>query len=388
MPDSRIIDYLRQNQGKFPLEALKAALVKQGFAEADVEEAARQASGADGGVPPPPGADVGLEPPADRVRFSMGTALANAKAMLSNPHEFFSRLDSAARFGGPAGSIAFWGAVSGLLTFLIAFIKPSPFGMIAAGLQVVLLPIMAVLLSWLGAGLFHVICLILGGKAPYVVSYQVIAAMSALFPLSTVLSLAPYGVIPVQLVGLWLSVAAAHAAHGVGKTKAWVLFGLLTAFGIVGSILAQAGLREFERTGGIGAMQAPQGIPEDAAQMMGALGGQMTPDVQKMMADAMQNPGAILQELTKYGNLAAPPPETMALLDSAGQARLAKSWTTMSAPMRKSLVETLPSVPAEERTNFMDQMESYTQDMNATINQSMKLIEQAQKQMDRPAPNR
>lgn len=385
MPDSRIIDYLRQNQGKFPLEALKAALVKQGFPEADVEEAARQASGADGGVPPPPGADVGLEPPADRVRFSVGSALSNAKAMLSGPHEFFSRLDTAARFGGPAGSIAFWGAVSGLLTFLVAFVRPSPFGMIAAGLQVVLLPLMAVLLSWLGAGLFHVICLILGGKAPYVVSYQVIAAMSALFPLSTALSLAPYGVIPVQLVGLWLSVSAAHAAHGVGKTKAWVLFGLLTAFGVVGSIMAQAGLREFERTGGMGAMQAPEGIPEDAAQALGALGGQMTPDVQKMMTDAMQNPGAILQELTKYGNLAAPPPETMALLDAAGQARLNKSWTTMSAPMRKSLVETLPSVPPEERTNFMDQMESYTQDMNATINQSMKLIEQAQKQMAQPA---
>ena len=152
--------------------------------------------------------------------------------------------------------------------------------------------------------------------------------------------------------------------------------------------MAQAGLREFERAGGLSTMEPPQGIPADAAQALGALGGQMTPDVQKMMTDAMQNPGAILQELTKYGNLAAPPPETMALLDAAGQARLAKSWTTMSAPMRKSLVETLPSVPPEERTNFMDQMESYTQDMNATINQSMKLIEQAQKQMAQPAPNR
>lgn len=388
MPDSRIIDYLRQNQGKYPLEALKAALVKQGFPEADVEEAARQASGEapSVGVPPPPGSALGTEPPADRVAFGFSSALANGKAMLAGPDAFFARLDPAARFGGPVASIAFWGVVSGILTFLLAFVRPSPFGMIAAALQIVLLPVMAVLLSFIGAGLFHVMCLILGGKGSYVVSYQVIAAMSALFPLSTALSLAPYGVIPVQLVGLWLSVSAAQAAHAVGKTKAWVLFGLLTAFGVLGSIFAQAGLREFERGAGLGGpgVSAPEGIPADAAQALGALGGQMTPEAQKLMSDAMQNPGAILQELTKYGSLAQPPEATMALLDSAGQARLAKAWPTMSAPLRKSLVETLPSVPEGERAAFMDQMETYTKDMDATLQQSMKLIEQAQQQLNQP----
>lgn len=383
MPDSRIIDYLKQNQGKYPLEALKAALVKQGFPEADVEDAARQATDAADGVPPPPGAALGTEPPADRVVFGFKTAVANGKTMLSGPHEFFSRLDPASRFGGPVASIAFWGAVSGLVTFLLAFVRPSPFGLIAAGLQVVLLPLMAVLLSFVAAGLFHVMCLILGGKGSYVVSYQVIAAMSALFPLSTALSLAPYGVIPVQLVGLWLSVSAAHAAHGVGKTKAWVLFGLFTAFGVLGSIFAQAALKEFERGAGLG-VTAPEGIPADAAQALGALGGQMTPETQKLMSEAMANPGAILQELTKYGNLAQPPAETLALLDAQGQARLGKSWTTMSAPMRKSLVETLPSVPEGERNGFMDQMETYTKDMDATLQQSMKLIEQAQQQLNQP----
>ncbi|TBR25394.1 YIP1 family protein [bacterium] len=382
MPDSRIIDYLRLNQGKYPLEALKAALVKQGFPEADVEEAARQASGAPG-VPPPPGPEFGTDAPADRVVFGFGAALANAKAMLSGPDAFFARLDPGAPFKGPVLAIAFWGLVSGVLTFLLSFVRPSPFGVIAAALQIVLLPIMAVLLSWLGAGVFHVMCLLLGGTAPYAVSYQVIAAMAALFPVSTALSLAPYGVIPVQLVGLWLSVSAAQAAHGVGKTKAWVLFGLLTAFGVIGSILAQAGLREYERGAGMGmnAAGAPQGIPPEAAEAMAQLGGQMTPEAQKMMTEAMQNPAAILQELTKFGNMAEPPQATLALLDSEGQARLAKSWTTMSAPMRQSLVQTLPNVPAAERNGFMDQMDAYTKDMNATMNQSMKLIEQAQKQM-------
>lgn len=383
MPDQRIVDYLRQNQGKYPVEALKAALVKQGFPEADVEEAARHAAGAE--VPPAPATDFGTDAPADRVVFGVGRVLANGKAMFASPADFFSRLDPAARFGGPASAIAFWGFVSGVVTFLLAFVVPPPFGLIAAGAQVVMLPVMAVVLSFIAAGLFHVICLILGGQGTYALSYQVIAAMSTLFPVSTLLGQVPYGVIPVQLVGLWLSVSAAHSAQKVGKGKAWAAFGLLTAFGVLGSILAQAGLKELERAGGDpAALSAPESLPADAAQMLGQLGGQMTPEAQKMMADAMANPGAILQELTKYGNLAEPPQPTLALLDSSGQARLRKSWATMSAPMRKSLVETLPGVPEAERNGFMDQMEAYTKDMDATLQQSMKLIEQAQKQLAEP----
>lgn len=383
MPDQRIIDYLRQNQGKYPVDALKAALVKQGFPAADVEEAARQATGdaPAGAVPPPPASELGTDAPEERVVFGVGRVLANGKAMFASPAAFFARLDPAARFGGPAASIAFWGFVSGVITFLLAFVVPSPFGIIAAGAQVVMLPVMAVLLSFVGAGLFHVICLILGGKGTYASSYQVIAAMSTLFPVSTLVGQVPYGVIPVQLVGLWLSAAAAQAAHGVTKGKAWAVFGLLTAFGVMGSILAQAGLKELENPA---ALSAPEALPADAAQMLGQLGGQMTPEAQKMMADAMANPAGILQELTKYGNLAEPPSQTLALLDDAGQARLKKAWATMSGPLRKSLVETLPGVPPEERNGFLDQMESYTKDMDATLQQSMKLIEQAQKQLEAP----
>ncbi|MBI3297722.1 MAG: YIP1 family protein [Elusimicrobia bacterium] len=392
MSDPRIVEYLRLNMGKYPVDALKAALVKQGFAAGDVDAAAAQASGSAPPPPPPPGAD-GLDGSrGEYVSLGVKNAIANAKALFQDAQDFFSRLDPEAAYGPAVTTIMFWGCISGFLALVIAvgqaaIGRPSPFGLFASGLQIVILPIMGALLSWLGSGIFHVICLILGGRGAFKLSYQTIAAMSALFPVSTLLGAIPYGTIPVQLYGLYLTVAAASAAHGVKKGRAWAVFGILTGLGILGSLLAQLGMSKLPNQAMLNQLNAPrtgigqpQGLPADAAQMLSQLGGQMTPEAQKAMQDAMENPGAIVQELTRYGNLAEPPQATLALLDAAGKARLNKSWPTMSAPMRKSLIETLPSVPAAERTDFMAQMDSYTKDMNATLDQSMKLLQQTMEQ--------
>ena len=385
MSDPRIVEYLRLNMGKYPVDALKAALVKQGFPAADVDDAAAQASG--GAPPPPPSLDDDGRgtPSGDAVVFGLGNAVANALALFKDPEGFFSRFDREASYGPAVVHIMFWGAVSGVLTLLLAFVKPAPFGTLAAGLQIVILPVMGALISWLGAGIFHVICLILGGKGPFKQSYQVIASMAAMFPISTLLGAVPFGTVPVQLYGLYLSVTAAGAVHGVAKARAWIVFGIFTGLGILGSIFAHIGMANFRQPGLAGFSVpggAPQALPPEAAQMLSQLGGQMTPDAQKAMQDAIQNPMAIVQELTRYGNLAEPPAETLALLDDAARARLAKSWPQLSAPMRKSLIETLPSVPAAERGAFMDQMDAYTKDINATLNQSMQLMQQAQQAME------
>lgn len=61
MPDQRILDYLNQNLGKYPLEHLKQALVQNGFSIEEVEEAVAivsgHASSAPGApnIPPAPG---------------------------------------------------------------------------------------------------------------------------------------------------------------------------------------------------------------------------------------------------------------------------------------------------------------------------------------------
>lgn len=385
MSDPRILEYLRLNIGQYPVDALKAALVKQGFPAADVDAAAAEASG---GAPPPPPSPAGDgmgTPSGDTVVFGLKYAVPNAIALFKDPAGFFSRFDRDGSFAPAIIHIMFWGALSGVITLLLALVRPSPFGIMVAGLQIVILPIMGALISFIGAGIFHVICLILGGKGPFKKSYQVIASMSAMFPVSTLLGIVPFGTVPVQLYGLYLSVAAAGAVHGVAKTRAWIVFGIFTGLGILGSIFANIGLANFPRTAmstpsAIGGM--PQALPPEAAQMLSQLGGQMTPEAQKAMQDAMQNPGAILQELTRYGNLATPPAETLALLDAAGKAHLTKTWPQISAPMRKSLIETLPSVPEGERGAFMNQLDAYTKDINSTLNQSMQMIQQAQQVMD------
>ena len=48
MVDPRCVDYIRTNKDKYPMDALKAALLKAGASPADVEEAVRLAT-----APPP-----------------------------------------------------------------------------------------------------------------------------------------------------------------------------------------------------------------------------------------------------------------------------------------------------------------------------------------------
>ncbi|MDE2292416.1 MAG: YIP1 family protein, partial [Elusimicrobia bacterium] len=302
MADQRIVDYLSQNAGKYPLDALKAALVKQGFPEAEVEEAARQAAGAPAPAEPPPA------PPADAVSFSPKNMFANAAALAKGPEAFFERVDPEGGYGPAVATIALWGLLSGLLTFLLTFAHQTPFGPAVGAAEIVLLPVLAVILSWLAAAIFHVVCLILGGKGTFKASYQLVAAMSALFPVSTLIGLVPFGVVPIQLVGLYLSVVGAARLHQVGRTKAWVAFGALTALGLVGTVIGQLQMggraSPFAPPAAVGG--APQGIPPEAAAALGRLGGlegKMTPEARKAMQEAMANPAAVLQEITKYGDM-------------------------------------------------------------------------------------
>ena len=83
-------------------------------------------------------------------------------------------------------------------------------------------------------------------KATFKNSFQAVVAMSALFPISTLLSVVPFGFLAVVLVSLWLSVNHAHSAHGISKTKAWVGVGLISLLTVVclGLLIAVGQIRK------------------------------------------------------------------------------------------------------------------------------------------------
>jgi len=413
MPDQRIVDYLRQNMGTYPIESLKAALTKNGFPPDAIEEAAAFVAGQD--VPPAPAAapigPSGEADPGGFIDFKPGNLFANAVFMAKQPEQFFSRINPNGGLGPPLVAVILWALISAPLSAVAVYSKSQSVGVtIAAAVGgLFALPLVAVVMSFIGAGIFHVLCKILGGTAPFNGSFGAFAAMAALMPLSSLLGAVPFaGAVIPQLLGLYLAVHAAAGLHKAGKTKAWVLFGLLTAFWLLLSISAGIAAKRLKSSlgsfqgqiqtqsgSGFGGRQTqtppvnPQQAMQAASAMMQALGDeQANNDFQQAMHQAQTNPMGVIQTMQRYQNMKYPPKETLLLLDSRTSSQLVKEWPKMSGPIRQSLVESLPKMPPDERAGAVEEMIEANAGMgqvNEMLGQSMEMLNQVMGQQQQPS---
>ena len=126
MADQKIIDYLRQNRDKYPIETLKEALIKNGFAPAAVDEGLQIVMGQAAHTPPiAPGAPETTGAPADEgqyVRYTPGNMIANALHMIKEPEDFFSRLDPAHPIGPAVLNVVLWSAISAALSAILSML--------------------------------------------------------------------------------------------------------------------------------------------------------------------------------------------------------------------------------------------------------------------------
>ncbi|MFH2204308.1 MAG: Yip1 family protein [Elusimicrobiota bacterium] len=407
MPDQRIVDYLRQNMGSYPIESLKTALAGNGFPPEAIEEAVRAVMAQN--VPPPPAAaPIGPGREADVggfIDFKPGKLIANAVFMAQQPTLFFSRINPNGGFGPPLVVIILWALISAPLSAFTVYAKTQsvPFTIAAATGGLFMLPIVAIIMSFIGAAIFHVLCKVLGGGVSYNGSFGAFAAMAALMPISSLLGLIPYaGAIIPQLCGLYLAVHAAAGLHRVDKKKAWLVFGALTVFWLLLSISAaiaaqrlksslgnfqgQISTQQSSSFGGppavIGTQQQqqpmnPQQAIQAASAMMQALGDeQANNDFQQAMHQAQTNPMGVIQEMQRYQKMQHPPNETLLLLDSRTSSLLVKEWPKMSGPIRQSLVETLPNIPKADRAGTVKEMIEATRGVNEMLGQSMEMLNQ------------
>ncbi|MFA5138427.1 MAG: Yip1 family protein [Elusimicrobiota bacterium] len=374
MPDPRILDYLRQNQGQYPVEALKQALLKNGFPSNEVEESISILTG----QAPPPAPTADGEPSAgERIRYSPGALFSNGVKMIQAPEAFFLNLDPEMGIGPGVVNVLLWAALAGVVSaalFMLGF-GPAPAATVpriaAAVVSIVLVPVLALVFSFIGSGIYHVICKILGGKGSFSGSYNALAGIIALAPISSALRIVPYGEILPQLYGLYLVVQAAWGVHRVPKVRAWIVFGLLTAIGIAGNI-AMNKARELLMPGGLPRTAGP-GIP-------GGMALPQTPEQAMANAQSMQQAMAqsqqMLQDMNRYQTMAEPPADTLALLDAQGQERLSKAWPTMSGPIRQSIVQGLPQTLPGQRNQSIEQVLQATQGVDQILNQSMQMLQQ------------
>ena len=120
MVNQQIIDYIRNNIAKFPIETLKQALIKSGVSQQDAEDAARIVLSPQKAPPPPQ-----QQEPAPAFDFAL--IIAQAKQVLLDPKTFFQGMPKGGGFIQPLVfmmTMALAGIVlASVLNLLLAFLR-------------------------------------------------------------------------------------------------------------------------------------------------------------------------------------------------------------------------------------------------------------------------
>lgn len=257
MVDPRCVEYIRTNKEKYPIEALKAALLKAGVPPADVEEAVRLAA-----APPPREIPVTAPPvrrPAEPASFAEifpasrpaspapvrepahsrpapqplpQGLLPRMRAVLLSPAGFFRSMP---RDGGWREPMLFALSMA-LVCAVLQIVLGLAFGTVGLGPSRAAATILAAVFSVLGtvvaslvgillaAGIAHLIWVVLGSRQPFEASLRCVAFMTALMPVlaaaRAVPVAGPWLAVPLSLYGIYLFLPASIEVHGVDRKKA------------------------------------------------------------------------------------------------------------------------------------------------------------------------
>jgi hypothetical protein len=96
--------------------------------------------------------------------------------------------------------------------------------------RIIVVPIVVVIFSFIGAAIIYVIWKLMGSQKNYETSYRCAAYLMALFPIGVIISIIPYaGIIIYMAIYVYYLVIASTQVHNIPSEKAWLVFGIVGA---------------------------------------------------------------------------------------------------------------------------------------------------------------
>lgn len=195
--------------------------------------------------PAPKPASAGPLPgPGFARRFELRSLVPDAARLLRSPAEFFAALEPEGPWWPPMRTVLAWGLAAGLidLALTVGGLRPGGADWLERALPLFIAPALLLAVSFPLAGLYHLLCLLLGGSGSWRTSFRVIASAS---PLLT-LDIAVGPVVPLRLCLIlykyFVAGIAAEGLHRVPRRRARIAFGLLAAVSVLVNALTWAGL--------------------------------------------------------------------------------------------------------------------------------------------------
>lgn len=152
--------------------------------------------------------------------------------VITQPGGFYRDMAKTGGLVEPLIFVVVMGVASAVFLVVFSLFGVGSVGSMAMGLgSAILMPIFAVLASFIGAAIMFVIWKLLGSSESFEVAYRCVGYAAAIYPLTALLGLIPYlGSIIGVAWGMYLMVLASTNVHLIGQQKAYLVFGIIGLF--------------------------------------------------------------------------------------------------------------------------------------------------------------
>jgi hypothetical protein len=208
------------------------------------------------------------------IKKNLDALKKTAVSVITNPAGFFRDMPVGGGYADPLIFTVAMGVLAGIvmtLFSLIGLVHADTFMMALA--TVVFMPIFTGLASFIGAAILFVIWKLMGSQCSYETAFRCGAYASAIFPITTLISVIPYvGAMVGLLWMMYLTVIASTEVHKIAIRKAWIVFGILFAvmifLNINTQIAARKARKEIEKWG-VPIERMNEMTPEEAGKAFG-----------------------------------------------------------------------------------------------------------------------
>jgi hypothetical protein len=174
-----------------------------------------------------------------------------AVRVVTAPAEFFKSMPKTGGFVEPLIFAAIMAVITGIIQVLIDILGLSyaHLGFAESLGGIIVVPIIVVIFSFIGAAIIFVIWKLLGSQENYETSYRCVAYLVALAPIFAIIRIIPYaGNIINMTIYVYFIVIVSTQVHNIPSQKAWMVFGIIGAVLVLIGISAEHKARNLAPT--------------------------------------------------------------------------------------------------------------------------------------------
>jgi hypothetical protein len=212
---------------------------------------------------------------------------------ITSPTAFYREMAKKGGFVAPLVFMVAMGVVGGIIQAIASLLIPNPMAGAMAGLaSIVIIPIMVAIFGFVGAAIMFGIWKLMGSEEDYEAAYRCGAYAAAFTPITMILGLIPYAGSSVGIVIMvYLMVVASVEVHRLPANKAWLVFGIIGAILIFGSISAQMAAQKFA-----GQMQENVALMQESSDVMQESAKQAAESVQEQAAQSQSGAASAMRD--------------------------------------------------------------------------------------------